>query len=187
MIQLHIFDCDGTLLDSMRMWEDVSSDYLRSLGIQPPEDLADILDPLTFPDATRYLVEHFPIGDYQTTSQGLMNRVLWHYENDLLLFPEIPELLERVAQEGNPMVILTNSPREFVEAGLQRTGIRHYFEKMFISSEMGLPKDNPEIFRQVCQAMEVAPKHALVHEDSDFAIRAAEEAGCPVKVYDRYR
>jgi len=88
MTALHIFDCDGTLLDSMRMWDNISSDYLRSLGIQPPEDLAEILDPLTFPESVQYLVDHFDLDGYENTSRGLMDRVLWHYENDLSCFPE---------------------------------------------------------------------------------------------------
>ncbi len=187
MIQLHIFDCDGTLLDSMRMWDDISSDYLRSQGIQPPENLAEILDPLTFPESIQYLVEHFDIGSYEETSEGLMNRVLWHYENDLELFPEIPNLLEDVDAEGKPMVILTNSPRNFIVAGLKRTGIAHYFDKLFISNEMGLSKDRPEIFAKVCESMNVKPEEALVYEDSSFAIQAAKEVGCQIREFDRYR
>ena len=100
MTALHIFDCDGTLLDSMRMWDNISSDYLRSLGIQPPADLAEILDPLTFPESVRYLVNHFDLDDYENTSRGLMDRVLWHYENDLELFPGIQEELETVSRTG---------------------------------------------------------------------------------------
>ena len=46
-IKLHIFDMDGTLLDSMRMWDNISSDYLRTKGIEPPENLASILDPMS--------------------------------------------------------------------------------------------------------------------------------------------
>lgn len=187
MTQLHIFDCDGTLLDSMRMWDNISSDYLSSKGIQPPSNLAEILDPLTFPETIQYLVEHFDLPGYEATSKGLMDRVLWHYENDLLLFPEIPALLEKISQTGVPMVILSNSPREFVEVGLERTGIRHYFQRMFISQEMNLSKDGPEIFRQVCADMGVSPENAMVHEDSSFAIQAARDAGCTVTVYDRYR
>lgn len=187
MTALHIFDCDGTLLDSMRMWDNISSDYLRSLGIQPPADLAEILDPLTFPESVQYLVDHFDLDGYENTSRGLMDRVLWHYENDLKLFSGIPEELESVSRTGEPMIILTNSPREFVEAGLQRTGIRHYFSRLFVSQELGISKDNPEIFRVVCREMSIPPEDALVYEDSAFAIQAAREAGCRVKEYDRYR
>ena len=187
MTALHIFDCDGTLLDSMRMWDNISSDYLRSLGIQPPADLAEILDTLTFPESVRYLVDHFDLDGYENTSRGLMDRVLWHYENDLELFPGIQEELGTVSLTGEPMIILTNSPREFVEAGLRRTGIRHFFSRLFVSQELGISKDNPEIFRVVCREMSVPPEDALVYEDSAFAIQAAREAGCRVKEYDRYR
>ena len=111
MTALHIFDCDGTLLDSIRLFDNISSDFLRSLGIQPPADLAEILDPLTFPESVRYLVDHFDLDGYENTSRGLMDRVLWHYENDLELFPGIQEELETVSRTGEPMIILTNSPR----------------------------------------------------------------------------
>lgn len=188
MITLHIWDCDGTILDSMRMWDSVNANYLRSRGITPPDNLAETLDPLTFPEAVQYLSDHFDLNEsYDEVLQGMMQLVQHHYETDLELFPGIREELDACRQTGQHMVMLTNSPRYMVEAGLTRTGVIGYFEHIFISQEIGIPKDNPEAFRYVCREMHVTPENTLVYEDSDFAIRAAREAGCRVKVYDRYR
>ena len=43
-----IFDLDGTLLDSMKMWENVGRDYLQKQGISAPENLSRRLRSLSF-------------------------------------------------------------------------------------------------------------------------------------------
>ena len=46
-----IFDVDGTLLDSMSIWEDAGARYLKSLGAEPEENLGKILYPMTIEEA----------------------------------------------------------------------------------------------------------------------------------------
>lgn len=47
MIKGIIFDFDGTLFDSMSIWDTVGDDYLRSMGREPEEDLKEKLKPLS--------------------------------------------------------------------------------------------------------------------------------------------
>ena len=84
-IKLHIFDMDGTLLDSMRMWDNISSDYLRTKGIEPPENLASILDPMTFPEVCSYLAVNWNLGSPETVSREIARFLDHQYEE--VLFP----------------------------------------------------------------------------------------------------
>ena len=52
-----IFDLDGTLLDSMKMWENVGRDYLQKQGISSPENLSRRLRSLSFIQAARLFQE----------------------------------------------------------------------------------------------------------------------------------
>jgi HAD superfamily hydrolase (TIGR01509 family) len=186
-IGLHIYDIDGTLLDSMRMWDRLSSEYLSRKGIDAPDDLAETLDPMTMPEAAGYMIKTFglPVTVDQVLDE-MIEMIRDHYRYDIPLFEGIEEELREVSSEGVPMVLLTNTPRDMVEPALERTKIAGFFEGIY-TTEMGLAKDDPEIFRYVCREMGVPTVETLVHEDSSFAIQAAREAGCMVKEYDRYR
>ncbi|MBR1485867.1 MAG: hypothetical protein IJ597_01250, partial [Synergistaceae bacterium] len=54
-----IFDADGTLLDSMYIWQELGGRYLRSLDIQPERDLAKILYPLSLEQGCEYLQKNY--------------------------------------------------------------------------------------------------------------------------------
>lgn len=51
-----IFDMDGTLLDSMGMWENLGSIYLLKKGITPPVDLKEVIENKTLEEAAEYFI-----------------------------------------------------------------------------------------------------------------------------------
>ena len=62
MIKAAIFDVDGTLLDSMGIWEDAGARYLRGIGIEPEEGLGEILFPMTIEEGAAYVKEHYGLS-----------------------------------------------------------------------------------------------------------------------------
>ena len=59
MIKGAIFDVDGTLLDSMEIWENAGARYLRSIGEVPEENLSEILYPMTMAEGAAYVKENY--------------------------------------------------------------------------------------------------------------------------------
>ena len=59
----YIFDLDGTLVDSMWVWEDLAAVYLQTKGIKAEENLSKELQLMTMTDAIRYLKEKYVIQD----------------------------------------------------------------------------------------------------------------------------
>ena len=70
MIRGAIFDLDGTLLDSMSIWDTIGEDYLRSLGKEPREDLKETFKTFTLEQSAQYyrtiMVLHFLCGSWWT-------------------------------------------------------------------------------------------------------------------------
>ena len=186
-IKLHIFDMDGTLLDSMRMWDNISSDYLRTKGIEPPENLASILDPMTFPEVCSYLAVNWNLGSPETVSREIARFLDHQYEEVLQLFPDAMDIIREAEKDKCFRVILSNSSSHQVVAAMGRLGILDYIDEIFTSETLGMRKDSPDIFRRVCRHMGAKPEETLVHDDSEYALKAAAEAVCMVKKYDRYR
>ena len=58
MIKGAIFDVDGTLLDSMEIWEDVAIRYLKSIGVEAEPDLPEVMFTMSLPEGAAYVKEH---------------------------------------------------------------------------------------------------------------------------------
>lgn len=55
--ELYIFDCDGTLVDSMPMWGNLTFDFADYKGIEAPENLASIMNNLSLIQCAQYYVD----------------------------------------------------------------------------------------------------------------------------------
>lgn len=62
MIKGVIFDVDGTLLDSMEIWEDVGVRYLNSIGIEAEPDLGTVLFTMSIQEGAAYVKEHYHLS-----------------------------------------------------------------------------------------------------------------------------
>lgn len=188
MEKLHIFDIDGTVLDSMVMWENLPCLYLRNLGIEPPDGIAEIIDPMTVPECEAYIADRFNIeGGQPAIAEGIHAVLQDYYVNKLEPFDDILPELDELKSKGEKMIVFSNTPHYLLDMALDRCNLMKYFERVFCVEDIGIRKDNPDAFKSVCHEMGVEPVHAIMYDDSDYALNAARAAGLTVKEYDRYR
>jgi len=92
------------------------------------------------------------------------------------IYPEVPEVLEQLRPRFQLAVVSNFDTRlRFI---LQHLGISRYFSYIFISSELGADKPDPEIFRRAVQVMHLDANEVLhVGDDRERDWKAAEEAG----------
>lgn len=65
-IKAAIFDLDGTLIDSMWIWEQIDIDFLKHYGYEVPKNLKDEINHLSFEDTAQYFKDRFNIKDSVT-------------------------------------------------------------------------------------------------------------------------
>lgn len=181
-----IFDMDGTLLDSMHIWENIGEDILSTLDITPRGDLREQLRPLSLTQAAEYLIAEYGVQYPVAHIIELVNGSLEHqYREVVLPKPGAPELLEELRACGVPMCVATATVRHLAVAALARTGLLPYFEAVFTCPEVGEGKDSPAIFLQALDCLGTEKESTPVFEDALFAIETAKKAGFPVvAVYD---
>ena len=76
MIKGAIFDVDGTLLDSMSIWQDVGARYVRSRNVEPEENLAEILFPMTVEEGAIYVKQQYSLEEsVEQIVQGVLDTV----------------------------------------------------------------------------------------------------------------
>ena len=188
MIKGAIFDLDGTLLDSMFIWDTIVEEYLRSLGKEPHEDLKEPFMTLTLEEAAEYYREHYGVTlSVKEIVDGVNAMVEQTYRTKVTLKPGIPEYLAWLKENGVRMCVATVTDRYLVEETLERLGVRHYFSEIFTCAEVGFGKDKPVIYQKALEHLGTEKRDTYVFEDMLFALNTAKTDGFPtVGVYDRH-
>ena len=188
MIKGAIFDLDGTLLDSMFIWDTIGEEYLRSLGKEPHEDLKETFMTLTLEEAAVYYREHYGVTlSVKEIVDGVNAMVEQTYRTKVTLKPGIAEYLAWLKENGVRMCVATVTDRYLVEETLERLGVRHYFSEIFTCAEVGFGKDKPVIYQKALEHLETEKRDTYVFEDMLFALNTAKTDGFPtVGIYDRH-
>lgn len=183
-----IFDVDGTLLDSMFIWDTIGETYLRSIGYQPKENLNETFKNMSLHQAARYYQTEYGVTQSIDEIMDGVNAMLErYYRFKVPLKPGVAELLERLRQDGVKLCIATATDRHLVEAALDRCGVLSCFGEIFTCNEVGHGKDEPDIFEAALRFLGTRREETLVFDDALYAVRTAKEAGFPVAaVYDSH-
>jgi len=183
-----IFDFDGTLLDSMFIWDTIGEDYLRTLGKEPHEDLKETFMTLTLEEAAEYYREHYKVTLSVTEIVDSINAMVEGiYRTKVTLKPGVMAYLRLLKERGVKMCVATVTDRYLVEDTLERLGILHYFSEIFTCAEVGYGKDKPIIYQKALEHLGTAKEETFVFEDSLFALETAKTDGFPtVGVYDMH-
>ena len=180
-----IFDLDGTLTDSMYIWNEAPKALVRQFGGQPPEDLAEDIKEMGRREAAEYLRSRFSLS---TTPEELMDTlndlVTEEYRSRVPMKPGADRLLARLADSGISCCIATASEAFQARDAMVRLGLWKHFLFAFSSLQYG-SKSRPDVYFAAARSLGSAPEHTIVFEDALHAARTAKEAGFLVAgVYD---
>ncbi|HWQ72255.1 MAG TPA: thiamine phosphate synthase [Desulfitobacteriaceae bacterium] len=172
-----IFDLDGTLLDSMTVWDNLAEEYLSGKGVQNiPLNLKEILKPKTLLEAAEYFIENININlppEQIVEEINLMieEKYKFHFnaKEGVLDFLENNKHLK--------MCVATATDKHLVEHALKRLEIDEYFDFIITSREVGNGKQNPDIFLNAAEKLGLAIDEVVVFEDALHAIVTAKSAG----------
>lgn len=178
MIQGAIFDLDGTLLDSMPMWDMLASRYLRSLGVTPRPDVDAVTRPMSMAQTARYFQQEYGVDlSAQAIMDGINAAAEHFYRTKVQAKPGAADFLADLCRHGVKMCVATATDRPLVEAALERCGLRPYFTGIFTCTEVGAGKDQPAIYREALRHLGTDKFATPVFEDALHALRTAAADG----------
>lgn len=187
MIKGIIFDVDGTLLNSMPVWENLGELYLQAQGKSAEKGLRDRLYTMGVRQGAAYLKTQYGLDQtVEEVIEGLNREVRGFYEKKVPLKEGVREYLERFRELSLPMMLATSGDKTNVRSALSRLGILSWFEGILTCLEMGTDKNHPDVFLAAALQMDLDPSEILVFEDALYAIQTAKGAGFrTVAVYDK--
>lgn len=178
MIKGAIFDADGTLLDSMGMWDTVGERYLASLGIAARPGLRQILFPLSLSQCAVYLKESYGLPDTcQEIEDGINGTIRAFYAQEVQAKAGARAFLTGLRQRGVSITLATATDREVITLGLRRTGLLPLLDGLVTCGDLGVDKRTPTIFHYARDWMGTATEETWVFEDAVHAAQTAYQAG----------
>jgi len=180
-----LWDMDGTLLDSEKLWDIAVRELAVELGTEMTDEVRHALVGASGPNALRILFDGLGVDP---TTEALREAAdfLERRVGDLMTGP-IPwrpgaaDALALVRAAGLPSALVTNTIRSLTEFGLDTLG-RHHFDVSVCGDEVAEGKPAPDPYLRAAELLGVDPRHCVAVEDSPTGARAATAAGCGVIV-----
>lgn len=177
-IQGAIFDCDGTLLDTMIMWRGATNELLGRLGLPQTRALFDEIEPLSLHDTCTYLHEHYHVGESSEAIFAMLDEIVRAgYERTARPLPGILDLLESFKAHGVKMCVASSTAQKNLNYALKIAGIDHYFEKTFSTGGTIRSKEYPDIWKLAHEFLGTPDEATWVFEDTPFGVREGQAAG----------
>ena len=185
-----IFDFDGTLADSMWVWDYVDRRWLEKRNIPFNEEYAEMIAVLGFEGGADYVVNFFKLDENpEDIIEEWKSDAQEGYATQVKLKPGAREYLASLREAGVPMAIATSLQRALLEPCLKNNGIYEYFETICVCDELNCGgKSNPAVYLEAAKHLGVDPQECAIFEDVVIAAKSAKKTGAyVVGVYDEHK
>ena len=187
-----IFDMDGTLIDSLMvwdvLWEKIGNRYRNDPSFRPDAVTEKAVRTLPLREAMELLHNASGIGE--------SGEVLWQiatqmcvdfYTEEVQMKSGVLDFLEHLKQRGVKMCVASATAPDLLEIVIRRYRLDRYFSKIFSCSEIGKGKEFPDVFQAAHAYLGSPQDRTWVFEDSFVALQTAQKAGYQtVGIYDPY-
>lgn len=172
-----IFDLDGTLIDSMWVWDQIDIEYLSEKNLEVPKNLNDEIGHLSFNQVAVYFKERFKLKDsLDEIKQRWSDMAYYHYSTDIKLKEGVVEFLKFLKESNIKIGLATSNSHDLLEVVLKNNNIYDYFDAITITDEVSVGKHEPDVYLLAAKKLNLSPSECLVFEDIVQAIKGAKKA-----------
>jgi beta-phosphoglucomutase-like phosphatase (HAD superfamily) len=187
-----LFDLDGTLVDSMWIWQHLCLDWLIEKGKTPGEDLRSVIETMTVTQSAEYVARRYGFdgsGDLSLSPAEIIaqweSMALGRYERAPLK-AGMGDLVRELWESKVKLAVVSSCCPAACEAVLARHGLRPCFSGIYYTDEVNGNKSMPGIWLHAAEKLGVKAADCLVFEDLYQALPGVRAAGMDfAAVYDK--
>ncbi len=183
-----IFDFDGTLVDSLGLWNRVDSKFFHSRGMEVPETYAVEIVHLSFRDMAELTCRKYcPDETPDHVIEIWLDMAEDEYANVIEVKDGVKEFLSEMKNKGKRIALATSNRESLYRPCLRRNNIEQYFEFVADVNTLQTSKEDPLIYLTCADHFDLKPDRCIVFEDILTGIKTAKSAGFrTIGVFDEY-
>ena len=182
-----IFDMDGTLLDSMGIWQEIDAEFLTKRGIDIPDDYMHAISHRCAYDSAVYTIDRFNLPEKpEDLIREWIDMAVSKY-SDVPLKKGAKEYIHHLKKSGIKIALATASEMPIVKAGLEDKGILPLIDAITTVSEVENGKGFPDIYLECAGRLGLEVKDCIVFEDILMGVKGSVSGGFKtIAVYDKH-
>lgn len=182
-----VFDCDGTLMDTMGLWAAMEDELAARAGHVLTGAEVEALRSYTLDESAAFFHDRLGLGaSRREVADIIVERLAHHYATKARLRPGALAFVRRLAEAGVACAVASSSPHAMLDPGLACTGLAPYIAAVVSTDDVGVSKREPAAYDRACALVGTPREETWVFEDAVYALRTAAGAGYrTVGVWDR--
>lgn len=178
MLKGAIFDMDGTLFDTEKLYRRAWLDVVAEFGEEKNYELPTAISGTNLGEESYQVIRRFyPNIDAAAYLARVLVEVRKASESNLELMAGVEEILNFFQAKGVSMAVASSAPAAVIERNLTRANLRGYFKILVGGDRVKNGKPAPDIFLLAAKELNLAPSDCYIFEDSLNGIRSAAAAG----------
>jgi HAD superfamily hydrolase (TIGR01509 family) len=180
VLQAVLFDMDGLLVDSERLWYETETEVMAGLGATWGPEHQEPLVGGSIDRTVAYMLELTgPVETPAEVARRLLDGMAERLRANVPMMPGAKQLLDEVREAGVPSALVSSTHRDLMEYALDGIG-RDRFTLTVAGDEVANTKPHPEPYLTAARLLDVDPRQCVALEDSPNGTESATAAGCHV-------
>ncbi len=186
-----IFDMDGTLINSLIVWDFVWKRFGEKFSKDGTFSISEESDKkirtMTLFGAMEYIHEEYNIGNSPSELVDEANKIMLEFYSDEVKVKDgVTEFLDYCLERGIKMCVASATASPLVSVAMEHCGLEKYFPCVISCATVGKGKEEPDVFLKALESLGTDISETCVFEDSYVAIETAHRAGfMTVGIHDK--
>lgn len=173
-----LFDFDGTLVDSMWVWDKLFEEYLNRHGYGNDSKLLEKISQMSLEESAAYAKEQLCLSETTEEIREEWRKIIYdRYVHQVSLKAGAKAYLERLKKDGIRLGLVTASDPVLCELCLKNNGIADMFDAITYVDEVGENKESPAVYLECLHRLACLPEESMLFEDILVGVQTGKRIG----------